>query len=566
MYKKIVGILVCVVSIGLNFVPVLLGYNTNDYIDQQQTNSCGWGQGVNNEYRLAQSFIPDYPYITRVIIKVFKDINSDKGITLSIRNTLDGADLVTLHKSEDEVPSTGVGTWIEFNIADLEVTPGETYYIIWAQTGGNATDKLFWPYGGYNPYTKGEAWHKAPNWQILTSSTCVNPIDFCFVTYGITNDPVAEFTYNPQNPKNGEEITFDASSSYDPYPPGGYITSYDWDLDNDGQYDDGSGEIVTYNWYLSGDYKVGLQVTDNQGYSSTITQTINVGWHPFADFSWNPQTCFVSEMIFFNASDSYDEDGFIEKYEWDFDNDGFFDDGSGVFSSYSWDEEGTYKVSVKVTDNSNMIDTIFKYIVILSENYPPEVDILYPFEGEELNNVVIIDGVASDLNGDNTLVQIEVQIDNKLWEIASGLESWSYIWDTSIETNGNHTIYARSYDGSLYSDISMINITVFNTLPEVVIDGINGGLGISINIANIGTALTNNVNWSIDVEPSIGLILSGSHTENVIDEILEGGSDTVHTIGLRGIGWITITVQVADVVKQATAFLLGPLVLRVNEI
>ena len=112
----------------------------------------------------------------------------------------------------------------------------------------------------------------------------------------------------------------------------------------------------------------------------------------------------------------------------------------------------------------------------------------------------------------------------------------------------------------------MINITVFNTLPEVVIDGINGGLGISINIANIGTALTNNVNWSIDVEPSIGLILSGSHTENVIDEILEGGSDTVHTIGLRGIGWITITVQVADVVKQATAFLLGPLVLRVNEI
>jgi hypothetical protein len=35
---------------------------------------------------------------------------------------------------------------------------------------------------------------------------------------------------------------------------------------------------------------------------------------------------------------------------------------------------------------------------------------------------------------------------------------------------------------------------------------------------------------------------------------------------LRGIGFVTITVQAGDAVKTATAFLLGPLVLRVNEI
>lgn len=102
--------------------------------------------------------------------------------------------------------------------------------------------------------------------------------------------------------------------------------------------------------------------------------------------------------------------------------------------------------------------------------------------------------------------------------------------------------------------------------PSFKIGGINGGFGVSTIIVNNGTAPANNVNWSIDVNADIGLILSGSHTENVIDEIGVNESANIQSNNLRGIGLITINVQVADAVKQATAFLLGPLVLRVNEI
>ena len=46
--------------------------------------------------------------------------------------------------------------------------------------------------------------------------------------------PVASFTCLSGNPKVGEEIILDASSSYD---PDGKIKHYEWDLDGDGNYD-----------------------------------------------------------------------------------------------------------------------------------------------------------------------------------------------------------------------------------------------------------------------------------------------------------------------------------------
>ena len=201
-----------------------------------------------------------------------------------------------------------------------------------------------------------------------------------------------------------------------------------------------------------------------------------------------------------------------------------------------------------------------------SINQPPIVDIISPKENDSISGFVNISGAASDPDGDETRIIVEVRIDDKLWQNTSGTEYWFCIWNTEEESNGVHTIYARSFDGEIYSDISIVNVTVINAFPKISISGITGGLGISVNISNIGTGIADSINWSIIVEKNIGLILSGSHTENMIDELAAGGSETINSSGLRGIGWITITVEVADVVKQATGFLLGPLVLRVTEL
>ena len=83
--------------------------------------------------------------------------------------------------------------------------------------------------------------------------------------------PVASFTFSPEYPVEGEEITFDASSSYD---PDGEIVSYNWTFgDGNGT----EGEVVTYTYSKAGNYTSTLTVTDNDGLQDTTELSFWVG-------------------------------------------------------------------------------------------------------------------------------------------------------------------------------------------------------------------------------------------------------------------------------------------------
>jgi hypothetical protein len=58
--------------------------------------------------------------------------------------------------------------------------------------------------------------------------------------------------------------------------PGNDIITYAWDLDADGQYDDGTGVDTTFIPTQPGIYTIGLQVTDADGVSSTDTTTVTI--------------------------------------------------------------------------------------------------------------------------------------------------------------------------------------------------------------------------------------------------------------------------------------------------
>ncbi|HDO19657.1 MAG TPA: PKD domain-containing protein, partial [Thermoplasmatales archaeon] len=107
---------------------------------------------------------------------------------------------------------------------------------------------------------------------------------------GGNQPPVADFSWEPEVPKPSEEVTFDASNSYD---PDGTIVSYEWDWDNDGVYDEiHDNPIATHSWSSQGDYIVTLRVTDNDGATDTTTKSIHVGgfevsWdYPSPGFLW----------------------------------------------------------------------------------------------------------------------------------------------------------------------------------------------------------------------------------------------------------------------------------------
>ena len=86
--------------------------------------------------------------------------------------------------------------------------------------------------------------------------------------------PIARATATPSHALAPVTVHLDGSTSSDP-DPSSTITGYQWDLDDDGAYDDASG--VTYDWPVAtpGQYDVGLRVTSSNGLSDTTTVTID---------------------------------------------------------------------------------------------------------------------------------------------------------------------------------------------------------------------------------------------------------------------------------------------------
>ncbi len=56
--------------------------------------------------------------------------------------------------------------------------------------------------------------------------------------------------------------------------PDGTIAAYDWDLDNNGAFDDASGVTVPFQCTTDGTFAIGLRVTDDRGGQATATSTV----------------------------------------------------------------------------------------------------------------------------------------------------------------------------------------------------------------------------------------------------------------------------------------------------
>jgi outer membrane protein assembly factor BamB len=82
--------------------------------------------------------------------------------------------------------------------------------------------------------------------------------------------PTASFTYSPQNPVVGEEVTFDASASVD---PDGTIVSYQWSF---GDGNSGLGKVATHDYSNTGTFTVTLTVADNEGVTASTVKTVKI--------------------------------------------------------------------------------------------------------------------------------------------------------------------------------------------------------------------------------------------------------------------------------------------------
>jgi parallel beta-helix repeat protein len=73
--------------------------------------------------------------------------------------------------------------------------------------------------------------------------------------------------------------------------------------------------------------------------------------YPHAEFTWYPPAPLPGESLVFNASSSYDIIGDIILYEWDWNNDGVYEQASTIPTiTHIWNLSGYYRVTLRVTD------------------------------------------------------------------------------------------------------------------------------------------------------------------------------------------------------------------------
>jgi hypothetical protein len=165
--------------------------------------------------------------------------------------------------------------------------------------------------------------------------------------------PTVDFDYSPADPETGEVVTFTA----DVADSDGEVESLEWDLDGDGQFDDGTTSPITRSYPDVGSIEVTLRATDDDDAPAQITKTFvvtagPVNQPPVAEFDFAPATPKVGEAVTFTSTSS-DPDGSLSGVAWDLDGDGQFDDSTAASVSHSFATAGEHPVALRATDNGS---------------------------------------------------------------------------------------------------------------------------------------------------------------------------------------------------------------------
>jgi PKD repeat protein len=192
------------------------------------------------------------------------------------------------------------------------------------------------------------------------------------INVAASQPPVAALSADVSSGNKPLIVTFNATASMD---PDGAITDYEWDFDGDGIYGEAGPEAdnagdptpLPFTYTSVGSFAAKVRVTDNDDGKDSETLTITVSNSPpIADLQANVTEGDAPFDVSFDASASSDPGGSITDYEWDFDNDGLFNEagtpeetahGSATPAAFNFASPGIFSVSVKVTDDDSAQDT-----------------------------------------------------------------------------------------------------------------------------------------------------------------------------------------------------------------
>ena len=304
-------------------------------------------------------------------------------------------------------------------------------------------------------------------------------------SYSFTNNP----PHTPSKPSGWSSGYIDVyySFSTSAADPDGDKIKYGWDWDGDDSvdewtvlYDSGSTCSISHSWSSAGTYDVKVKAKDDDGHRSgwSPIQTVIIKMPPSEN---QPPTINITspsdgETVSgkINITGSASDDKSVKNVEVRID-DGSPDDAIGTTSwSYSWNtttvENGNHSIYARGYDGEGYF-SIASVTVKVWNDHPPIVNITFPVNNSKINGTITITGIATDPDGNETLREVKVKIDEGEWQLADGTTNWTYEWDSTTADNGKHIISVRAWDGKKYSNEISISVIVDNERDDNGIPG-----------------------------------------------------------------------------------------------
>lgn len=250
-----------------------------------------------------------------------------------------------------------------------------------------------------------------------------------------------------------ELLFFDES-----YDPDGKVVRWEWKF-GDGTL--GEEQTASHTYARGGEYAVILCVTDDQGERACRTRTISVmSRPPVAHFEFTPENPNTGEEVFFNASCSFDRDGCVVRYDWDFDSDGKIDlstDSSNAV--YSFPIGGEHVVTLTVVDDQGMLSLPYSDQVCVNQD-PVAAFQVSAFFPDELETILFTD-LSHDRDGEITAWH---------WDFGDGKTSAKQTVSHTYREDGRYTVTLIVTDDNGAQAVLSTKITVKNLPPAAHLD------------------------------------------------------------------------------------------------
>lgn len=268
----------------------------------------------------------------------------------------------------------------------------------------------------------------------------------------------------------GSEITLEASAE----DAGVEDTlTYAWSVTKDGDpYTDGEGTHFSFTPDDNGSYVVTLTVTDNDGASGSDSLTIAVtNVAPTVAITGAPETSSEGTEISLGSSVADAGSADTLTYVWSVTKDGDdYDDGEGTSFSFTPNDNGSYVVSLTVTDDEGASTTDTKTIAVT--NVAPSIQINGAPSGHILEGDSVALSVAlSDPGSSDTQVYTWSVTRNGVPESIGASEEHATTFGGPAGDDGTYVISLTVTDKDGASTTDSVTIEVDNVAPTATITG-----------------------------------------------------------------------------------------------